>query len=70
MTDRTVKNDTFRTLATDTTFKGKVQDDMILRLLEAFAWKHEGWASGHACVQADASDDEMGGVTFGYVQGM
>lgn len=35
-----VKNDTFRTLATDTQFKGKVKEDMLIRLLEAFVWKN------------------------------
>jgi hypothetical protein len=34
-----VKNDTFRTLATDKEFKGKVDEDMLIRLLEAFIWK-------------------------------
>ncbi len=37
-----VKNDTFRTLATDTQFKGKVKEDMLIRLLEAFVWKNHG----------------------------
>ena len=37
-----VKNDTFRTLATDTQFKGKVKEDMLIRLLEAFVWKNSG----------------------------
>ena len=36
-----VKNDTFRTLATDTLFKGKVKDEMLVRLLEAFVWKNK-----------------------------
>lgn len=38
---RAVKNDTFRTLATDTQFKGKVKEDMLVRLLEAFVWKNK-----------------------------
>ena len=37
-----VKNDTFRTLATDTQFKGVVKEDMLIRLLEAFVWKNHG----------------------------
>jgi hypothetical protein len=37
-----VKNDTFRTLATDTDFKGKVREDMLIRLLEAFVWRSQG----------------------------
>jgi hypothetical protein len=40
--DLIVKNDTFRTLATDTQFKGKVKEDMLIRLLEAFVWKNHG----------------------------
>lgn len=43
-----VKNDTFRTLATDTQFKGKVKEDMLIRLLEAFIWKNHGQC--HPCV--------------------
>ena len=37
-----VKNDTFRTLATDTDFKGRVREDMLIRLLEAFVWRSQG----------------------------
>lgn len=37
----TVKSDTFRTLATDTQFKGKVKEDMLVRLLDAFVWKNK-----------------------------
>ena len=37
-----VRNDTFRTLATDTDFKGKVREDMLIRLLEAFVWRSQG----------------------------
>ena len=40
-----VKNDTFRTLATDTQFKGKVKEDMLIRLLEAFVWKNHGMST-------------------------
>ncbi|CAD6566998.1 MAG: hypothetical protein TREMPRED_003222 [Tremellales sp. Tagirdzhanova-0007] len=51
-----IKNDTFRTLATDTQFKGKVKEDMLIRLLEAFVWKSQG--------------SERDGLPFTYVQGM
>ena len=44
--DSLVKNDTFRTLATDTQFKGKVKEDMLIRLLEAFVWKNHGELHG------------------------
>jgi cell cycle arrest protein BUB2 len=27
-------------MATDTQFKGKVKEDMLIRLLEAFVWKN------------------------------
>jgi cell cycle arrest protein BUB2 len=50
-----VKNDTFRTLATDTQFKGRVKEEMLIRLLEAFIWKHQ-----------DSDDNEL---PFSYVQG-
>ncbi|WOO80787.1 Cell division control protein 16 [Vanrija pseudolonga] len=51
-----IKNDTFRTLATDTQFKGRVKEDMLIRLLEAFVWKNHG--------------SERDGLPFTYVQGM
>ncbi|KAL7424640.1 CDC16 protein [Cryptotrichosporon argae] len=51
-----IKNDTFRTLATDSDFKGKVKEDMLVRLLEAFVWKNHG--------------SERDGLPFTYVQGM
>ena len=41
-----VKNDTFRTLATDKEFKGRVDEDMLIRLLEAFIWKSKGRSTG------------------------
>ncbi|WWC68523.1 uncharacterized protein I206_102452 [Kwoniella pini CBS 10737] len=53
-----IKNDTFRTLATDTQFKGKVKEDMLIRLLEAFVWK----------ITSTEMEDE--GQPFKYVQGM
>ncbi|WWC96869.1 hypothetical protein V866_003744 [Kwoniella sp. B9012] len=53
-----IKNDTFRTLATDTQFKGKVKEDMLIRLLEAFVWK----------ITTSEMEDE--GQPFKYVQGM
>ncbi|WVN87189.1 uncharacterized protein L203_102366 [Cryptococcus depauperatus CBS 7841] len=53
-----IKNDTFRTLATDTQFKGKVKEDMLIRLLEAFVWK------------ITSSETEDASQPFKYVQGM
>ncbi|POW02718.1 hypothetical protein PSTT_11610 [Puccinia striiformis] len=34
-----IRNDTFRTLATDSTFKQRVHEDMLVRLLESFVWR-------------------------------
>ena len=42
MLNQSVRNDTFRTLATDKQFKGKVNEEMLIRLLDAFVWKNEG----------------------------
>ncbi|KGB78608.2 hypothetical protein CNBG_4446 [Cryptococcus deuterogattii R265] len=53
-----IKNDTFRTLATDTQFKGKVKEDMLIRLLEAFVWR----------ITSMETEDES--QPFKYVQGM
>ncbi|KAG7531261.1 hypothetical protein FFLO_04503 [Filobasidium floriforme] len=54
-----IKNDTFRTLATDTDFKGKVREDMLIRLLEAFVWRSQ-----------EKALEMEGGLDFSYVQGM
>ncbi|KAF9512526.1 hypothetical protein BS47DRAFT_1486202 [Hydnum rufescens UP504] len=35
-----IRNDTFRTLATDRLFKEKVREDMLVRLLDAFVWRN------------------------------
>lgn len=71
MADGIVKNDTFRTLATDTQFKGKVKEDMLIRLLEAFVWKNQGqfpYVISTLDV-ADALGSERDGLPFTYVQG-
>ncbi|GAA96411.1 uncharacterized protein L969DRAFT_95740 [Mixia osmundae IAM 14324] len=51
-----IRNDTFRTLATDNAFKERVSEEMLVRLLDAFVW--------HA---HDAPPNEL---QFNYVQGM
>ncbi|KAF9167244.1 hypothetical protein DFQ26_005203 [Actinomortierella ambigua] len=51
-----IRNDTFRTMATDKRFLDVVDEDRLIRVLCAFAWKM------HA--------PEQGGVSFTYVQGM
>ena len=41
-----IKNDTFRTMATDRRFGEKVTENMLLRLLNAFVWKARGGYEG------------------------
>jgi hypothetical protein len=70
----TVRNDTFRTLATDLSFKGKVREDMLIRLLEAFAWKSKqnravGSYSGLPASRIDGGKGEKSQFEFAYVQG-
>lgn len=72
-----IKNDTFRTLATDTNFKSIVNEEMLIRLLECFVWRNEGkrGTRGEGAGNRDTnrgSGSESGdeGVRFGYVQGM
>ena len=52
-----IRNDTFRTLATDQGFKERVKEEKLIRLLDAFVWKH--------CDEASE-----GLYEFSYVQGM
>ncbi|KAL1747072.1 rab-GTPase-TBC domain-containing protein [Schizophyllum fasciatum] len=52
-----IRNDTFRTLATDRGFKERVREDMLVRLLDAFVWRSQ-----------DRSEAQTLGFT--YVQGM
>jgi hypothetical protein len=40
-----IRNDTFRTLATDLEFREKVGEDRLVRCLEAFVWRQLGAAS-------------------------
>ncbi|KAF8530535.1 bub2 protein [Hysterangium stoloniferum] len=55
-----IRNDTFRTLATDRGFKERVSEEMLVRLLEAFVWRnHDRQNSPHAPR-----------LNFTYVQGM
>lgn len=35
-----IRNDTFRTLATDLAFREKVGEERLVRLLEAFVWRN------------------------------
>ncbi|CAG8680972.1 2283_t:CDS:2, partial [Scutellospora calospora] len=52
-----VRNDTFRTLATDKKFLERVNEDMLIRVLNAFVWKMK-------------SSTICGNQTVTYVQGM
>jgi len=52
-----IRNDTFRTLATDRGFKERVHEDMLVRLLDAFVWRNH-----------DRQEYNQPGFT--YVQGM
>ncbi|KAH9039411.1 TBC-domain-containing protein [Lactarius hengduanensis] len=52
-----IRNDTFRTLATDRGFKERVREDMLVRLLDAFVWRNY-----------DRQETQQLGFT--YVQGM
>ncbi|PWN97646.1 TBC-domain-containing protein [Tilletiopsis washingtonensis] len=55
-----IRNDTFRTLATDQGFKRRVDEGMLVRLLEAFVWRND-----------DGEDEPTDGtMSFSYVQGM
>ncbi|KAG9122354.1 hypothetical protein FRC07_001322 [Ceratobasidium sp. 392] len=52
-----IRNDTFRTLATDLEFKSRVREDMLVRLLDAFVWRNDDRQSPTQ-------------LPFRYVQGM
>ncbi|KAJ3014337.1 hypothetical protein HKX48_005213 [Thoreauomyces humboldtii] len=54
-----IKNDTFRTLATDRKFLARVDEGMLSRLLNGFVWKME-----------DAPPSRLLNLTYSYVQGM
>lgn len=62
-----IRNDTFRTLATDQGFKERVKEEKLIRLLDAFVWKY------HRSDDSDDDADADGGAgvyEFSYVQGM
>ncbi|KAH8108529.1 rab domain-containing cell division control protein [Phellopilus nigrolimitatus] len=60
-----IRNDTFRTLATDRGFKERVREDMLVRLLDAFVWRnHERQEI------AETRNIVPPPLTFTYVQGM
>lgn len=57
-----IKNDTFRTLATDSSFRSQVSDDMLVRLLEAFV--------SRSAEESQKTDGSKAKYDFTYVQGM
>jgi len=59
-----IRNDTFRTLATDRGFKERVREGMLVRLLDAFVWRSEDEGS------VDPFEHELPLFSFTYVQGM
>ncbi|KAI5479649.1 cell cycle arrest protein BUB2 [Pseudohyphozyma bogoriensis] len=59
-----IKNDTFRTLATDREFKEKVGEEQLVRCLEAFVWRQLEWTM-HAPYSAPPIDPGTP-----YVQGL
>lgn len=54
-----IKNDTFRTLATDKKFLSKVNEAMLSRVLNAFVWKSK-----------DMPSSRFINLSYSYVQGM
>ncbi|KAI0672982.1 bub2 protein [Trametes maxima] len=68
-----IRNDTFRTLATDRGFKERVSEDMLVRLLDAFVWRNHGMSPNHSAALHSLwlpdrqENDQLG---FTYVQGM
>ncbi|KAI8999308.1 bub2 protein [Gaertneriomyces semiglobifer] len=54
-----IRNDTFRTLATDKTFCARVREDMLTRVLSSFVWKMH-----------NRPTSRLLNLTFSYVQGM
>ncbi|PWZ01394.1 TBC-domain-containing protein [Testicularia cyperi] len=66
-----IRNDTFRTLATDQGFKERVKEEKLIRLLDAFVWKFNGGHGGYGSSTSSSvsqRNDEV--YEFSYVQGM
>ncbi|KAF8590898.1 TBC-domain-containing protein [Ramaria rubella] len=55
-----IRNDTFRTLATDRGFKERVSEEMLVRLLDAFVWRNHDRQNSPQAPR----------LNFTYVQGM
>ncbi|EJU01113.1 rab domain-containing cell division control protein [Dacryopinax primogenitus] len=72
-----IRNDTFRTLATDKGFKNRVREDMLVRLLDAFVWSTSSSSLGSSptsptstFTSAHSAWDHPDQPSFTYVQGM
>jgi len=71
-----IRNDTFRTLATDKGFKSRVREDMLVRLLDAFVWSststsHLTSSQTSSSTSTSTNSDLYPGLnSFTYVQGM
>lgn len=64
-----IRNDTFRTLATNKKFKARVTDDILARILNAFVWKVEKYANKSLNFQSKAESNSSI-LNCTYVQGM
>ncbi len=49
-------NDAFRTLTTDTSFRARVTEEQLIRLLDAFVWSHTGEQSRRLSKRYVSSD--------------
>jgi hypothetical protein len=56
-------------MPTDLDFKAKVNDDMIIRLLECFVWRNEEKRKRRRSEDGSGSESESGEERFSYVQG-
>lgn len=77
-----IRNDAFRTLATDKEFQERVDEAALIRMLDAFVWKHSrdseerhtGVPNSHSdvtgAVPSFRIEEEYTSLEFSYVQGM
>jgi cell cycle arrest protein BUB2 len=61
-----IRNDTSRTLATDQSFKNRVDEAALIRMLDAFVWRY--WSDGAPKKVVKWTGSKV--FTFSYVQGM
>ncbi|KZP00893.1 rab domain-containing cell division control protein [Calocera viscosa TUFC12733] len=65
-----IRNDTFRTLATDKGFKSRVREDMLVRLLDAFVWSSLTSLASSSSTSSSHLSTTSTTAPFTYVQGM